>query len=115
MSVALVKEEIENFLKSKDPAEVLCIRGKWGIGKTYAWNDCLDKMQRARLLNVKYYSYVSIFGINSSDELKSLIFENKHKLTLSDPTGCIFVDRLLNHFQKHSRKYINYIRTIPFL
>ena len=35
MSTALVEKEIERFLASPEP-EVLCLRGKWGVGKTYS-------------------------------------------------------------------------------
>jgi hypothetical protein len=36
MSATLVEKEIERFLASPEP-EVLCLRGKWGVGKTYSW------------------------------------------------------------------------------
>jgi len=38
----LVKREIVRFLKSEEP-EVLCIRGKWGVGKTYSWKQYLKE------------------------------------------------------------------------
>ncbi len=40
MSIELVKAEIAKFLADADPM-VLCIRGRWGVGKTYAWNEQL--------------------------------------------------------------------------
>ena len=32
-----VEKEIARFLVSPEP-EVLCISGKWGVGKTFSWN-----------------------------------------------------------------------------
>ena len=83
MSVKLVNDEIAKFLARSD-AEVLCVRGKWGVGKTYAWREGVRiARQDKKKIALKRYSYVSLFGISSLDELKSAIFENV--LTLSDP------------------------------
>lgn len=71
----LLAKEIERFL-STDTPEVLCIRGKWGVGKTYGWNEYLAKAKTAKLLAMKRYAYVSLFGIQSLDECKYAIFEN---------------------------------------
>jgi hypothetical protein len=78
MSTKLVKEEIARFLQRAD-AEVLCIRGKWGVGKTCAW---AKQFEAAQLSKIPRYSYVSLFGVNSLDELKFSIFENV--ITLSE-------------------------------
>jgi hypothetical protein len=61
------------FLASADP-EVLCIRGRWGSGKTFAWRDVLATQKDHAAL--KRYSYVSLFGIDSLEGVKSAIFEN---------------------------------------
>jgi hypothetical protein len=74
-STALVQTEIRRFLRSEDP-EVLCITGKWGVGKTYTWQAELDRARAARSVGLKRYSYVSLFGINSLEGLKLSIFEN---------------------------------------
>lgn len=75
MSVALVKNEILTFLKSSEPG-VLCVRGKWGVGKTFAWSEQLKTAHDRKEIALTRYSYVSLFGINSLDELKLSIFEN---------------------------------------
>ena len=46
-STAVVKSEIERFLKSTD-AEVLCISGEWGVGKTPTWQTILDRLRSKR-------------------------------------------------------------------
>jgi len=63
-------------------AEVLCIRGKWGVGKTYTWDKQLEAAQQEKTVKLPRYSYVSLFGVNSLDELKFAIFENV--ITLSE-------------------------------
>lgn len=81
MSVDLVRQEISRFLDRPDP-EVLCIRGRWGVGKTYTWSKQLEAAQKAKKISLARYSYVSLFGINTLDELKFAIFENV--ITLSE-------------------------------
>jgi hypothetical protein len=71
----LLKKEVDRFLSCKSP-EVLCIRGKWGVGKTYGWNNFLLQAKASNAIALNKYAYVSLFGIQSLDELKYSIFEN---------------------------------------
>ncbi len=73
MSVVLVKQQIQRFLASNTP-EVLAIKGGWGVGKTYSWNEYIEEFKDECAL--KSYSYVSLFGLNSIDELKQATFIN---------------------------------------
>ena len=41
----LLIKELKKFLGS-EKAEVLCIRGEWGIGKTFTWNEVLKCIPR---------------------------------------------------------------------
>src|SRR5262249_3975117 len=75
VSVQLVNGEITKFLSTAE-AGVLCIRGKWGVGKTYTWDRALEEAQRAKKVGVHRYSYVSLFGVDSIEDLKSAVFEN---------------------------------------
>src|SRR5258708_22234245 len=75
MSIALVEREVRRFLSSKEP-EVICVSGHWGVGKTFAWNHFLEDARSNRQIGLNCYSYVSLFGVNSLDELKYSIFEN---------------------------------------
>jgi hypothetical protein len=79
MSIELVEAEIAKFLTDADPA-VLCLRGRWGVGKTYVWNEQLKLAQSAAQLAMKNYAYVSLFGLNSLDSLKFAIFENSQNV-----------------------------------
>jgi hypothetical protein len=75
VSVELVESEIRRFLSSDEP-EVICITGRWGVGKTYAWKTYVQDAQKSGKIALKSYSYVSLFGIKSLDDLKFAVFEN---------------------------------------
>jgi hypothetical protein len=74
MSTALVAAEISRFLASKEP-QVLCIKGKWGVGKTFAWRKYLADAESEKASAFDRYSYVSLFGLNSLDDLRYAIVE----------------------------------------
>ena len=75
MSIDILEDQIGRFLASEAP-EVMSIKGAWGVGKTYAWNKYLANAKNLKKIAFKKYSYVSLFGINSLDDLKFSIFEN---------------------------------------
>jgi hypothetical protein len=74
-STDIVRNEIKRFLQSKE-AEVICITGDWGVGKTYTWQTELDAARERKEIGLARYSYASLFGINSLDGLKLALFEN---------------------------------------
>lgn len=76
MSVQNVRDAIQRFLHNEDP-QVLCIRGAWGTGKTYTWDDVLAKLAQdpKKALTFKTYAKVSLFGLNSIQEIKREIFQ----------------------------------------
>lgn len=73
MSLAAFNHEAKEFLCASRP-EVLCVAGKWGVGKTYGWNGILKATRTS--IPLKHYSYVSLFGLGSLDEVRRAIFEN---------------------------------------
>jgi hypothetical protein len=75
MSIKIVREEIKRFLEEKG-SEVLCLKGKWGVGKTYAWNRYLQEVSDKGKLAFNKYAYVSLFGLNSLDDVKFSLFES---------------------------------------
>jgi hypothetical protein len=46
------------------------------VGKTYGWNRYLTEAAAAKSIELKRYAYVSLFGLNSLDNLKYALFEN---------------------------------------
>src|SRR5947209_4990449 len=75
MSIIPARREIERFLRSATP-EVLCFKGKWGVGKTYAWNEFLKRAKAEQGIALKRYAYVSLFGIGTIEQLKMSTVEN---------------------------------------
>jgi len=56
---------------------VALLSGEWGIGKTYFWSEFKQKY----LHNQKNVVYVSLFGVNSVDEIKNEIIIQLSKYT----------------------------------
>ena len=85
MSVQKVRDAIERLLAKKTP-QVLCIRGVWGTGKTYTWNDVLLNAAKAKKVEAEKYGKVSLFGLNSIQEIKREIFQSTRPDRLGKPT-----------------------------
>lgn len=78
MSIKTVELEIARFLSSEEP-EVLCISGAWGVGKTFTW---MKNVKDAAEISLPQYSYVSLFGQNSLQDVRNSIFENARSTTV---------------------------------
>lgn len=76
MSHQTLENNIKQFLQ-EDINDVLGLYGDWGNGKTFFWKNIIKKHKD--LINPKFlgYSYVSLFGVNSIEQLKLAIFLNK--------------------------------------
>jgi hypothetical protein len=112
MSIEVVKKQVHAFLKKDDP-EVLSIKGDWGVGKTFTWKQYLSQYKSDISLN--RYSYVSLFGINSIDDLKFAIFENiiKKELIGKEANLDTFKENTLSLFEKYSRKSSGFFSKNP--
>jgi hypothetical protein len=114
LSTQLVRSEILRFLSSSDP-EVVSIRGAWGVGKTYAWRFYFREAQGATGgIALTRYAYVSLFGINSLEQLKHAIFESTVKT--SDLTGrpsFATVGESISTIEKIGRKGAQVVRQLP--
>ena len=62
MSLQLIQKVLRKFVATEIP-EVMCLRGKWGIGKTYAWNRLLQDAIADNQVALPFYAYVSLFGL----------------------------------------------------
>ena len=92
MSQERALTEIHRFLSTSDP-EVLSISGRWGVGKTFAWDHTLNARKSETPL--RRYAYVSVFGLRSLDALKTAIVQSTVSLdgNALEPT----VDSFLEH------------------
>jgi hypothetical protein len=76
MSANLVRQTIRAFLQTPIP-EVLCISGRWGVGKTFIWNEEFKQSKMEKKVALPYYCCVSLFGTQSIDEIRQAVFENR--------------------------------------
>lgn len=76
MSQARALHEINRFLSSAK-SEVLSISGRWGVGKTHAWDAAMVAIgEKAPLPR---YAYASVFGLRSLEALKTAIVQSTVK------------------------------------
>ncbi|MDO8417289.1 MAG: hypothetical protein Q7S87_13870 [Agitococcus sp.] len=80
MSFNTIRSIVTRFVKD-GTANVLVIKGAWGVGKTHAWREIL-KENKGNILFFKNYCYVSLFGISSMAELKTTIFSKTQQITV---------------------------------
>ncbi len=66
-----VESTLRSFVVSKEPT-ALALQGSWGVGKTYLWNERIIK-QHLKVRREEKYTYVSLFGINTLDDLKAVV------------------------------------------
>ncbi|MDJ0902444.1 MAG: hypothetical protein QNJ55_26935 [Xenococcus sp. MO_188.B8] len=76
MNKSIIEETLNSFIYD-EKLSVLVLRGAWGIGKTYFWDEYVqEKVENKanKALNQTAYSYVSLFGLHDLSQLKSKIF-----------------------------------------
>ena len=67
----VARKELEEFFKSGE-AGVFVLKGKWGVGKTHLVRDVVEGNSNKQG-GIKH-AYVSLFGVNSTEELTEAIF-----------------------------------------
>ncbi|HEX8568080.1 MAG TPA: P-loop NTPase fold protein [Pyrinomonadaceae bacterium] len=79
MSLKEIQQTIEKFI-STSHNDLLVIKGNWGVGKTYFWQNLIKKALNTNLklnnridLEKSHYAYVSLFGLSSPEELRDTI------------------------------------------
>lgn len=116
MTLALVRNELNRFLKEPE-AEVLALRGKWGVGKTYSWNRILEDANRCNEISRERYAYLSLFGISSLDELRFSLFEQSidRQLIGKQPTLATFRDNAAQLSLSLGRRAWKLASSTPFM
>ena len=77
-----IDHQIDLFLRD-DQAEILCMTGDWGIGKTTMWRQKLSNYGKTCHKQKPLHSYVSLFGLNSPGELRIAIFAQTKRIKSS--------------------------------
>lgn len=57
-------------------AKVVVIKGNWGVGKTYFWDNYISTRIESRDLSQLAYSYISLFGSSSLEDVRKRVFHN---------------------------------------
>ena len=82
MSVKNLEERLANIL-GRDDAVVVSINGKWGVGKTYFWNEFKDKLTSKKITSWYKFNkkstgqktaYISLFGKEKISDIRTDIF-----------------------------------------
>ena len=97
--------------------EAMCIAGKWGTGKTYAWRRILKAASASGSIGHTKYSYVSLFGSGSISDLRTSIFENAIDVSdIGNPEKVGDVDDLLNRLAGLTRRHATFLaKSMQFL
>lgn len=116
MTIDIIKGEIGRFLNDKTP-EVMAIKGKWGVGKTYSWKKFLLEAKEDKRVCLNRYSYVSLFGLNSLDQFKYALFENTTTKNLIGTDASL--DTLNQHWlsilEQKGRGLAKWFSKLPYL
>jgi hypothetical protein len=106
------KAEIERFLCGSDP-EVLCVTGEWGVGKTFLWRSTLKRIRELKVLKLTRYSYVSLFGSKSLDDVKSALFENMEWLDQEDLNFAQRGQAGMKALFGHAKRFTRLVEALP--
>ncbi|WP_460052736.1 P-loop NTPase fold protein [Pseudomonas sp. H1_A05] len=77
-----LKKSLDVFFESS--SGVIVLRGDWGVGKTYFWDDYITSRIQKKDLTQIAYSYVSLFGRNSLADIRASIFQNGRAIASDD-------------------------------
>lgn len=78
---------LERIVHSRDACAAV-LQGRWGRGKTHAWNAVWDRYSAQMMYGERpsvSYSYVSLFGVETMAELKTSIYINTQTPSVVPP------------------------------
>jgi len=116
MSLQSIRNQILKFASDSVPS-VIAINGDWGVGKTFAWNKFLLEAKEKEMLSANKYSYVSLFGMASLENLKLSIFENA---VSKESIGCepslkSFRENTVGALETFGRGALNKLKDVPYI
>ncbi|MCX2191952.1 KAP family NTPase [Pantoea agglomerans] len=116
MSIKSIKSQIDYFLALSNPF-VMAIKGDWGIGKTFSWNKYLAEARKEDRISGVKYSYVSLFGIKSIEQLKEAIFSNavSNNHAGEQPSLQTFQNNAKNLVESFSKNSWKFMKDVPYL
>jgi hypothetical protein len=95
------REVLTQFLTSDQP-RAIALHGLWGRGKTYLWKDVVRSTPNIPWVR---YSYVSLFGVSSLEDLKAALFEKSTETSgAHKPEQVVSFDSSLKELGDAARK-----------
>jgi hypothetical protein len=82
MPTYLLKRSLDSFFAGDD--KVLVIKGAWGVGKTYFWDEYIETRIKKKDLKQIAYSYVSLFGKASLADIRASVFQSAKSIAASE-------------------------------
>lgn len=73
-SFAQTRLTLESFLQDPTP-RVIAIKGAWGVGKTYCWNEVMKS--RTSIPGCNVVSYASLFGLPGLADIRRTLLVNR--------------------------------------
>jgi hypothetical protein len=95
-----LERSLDAFFKGE--AKVAVIKGSWGVGKTYFWNNYIDKRISNKNLSQIAYSYISLFGKTSLLDVKKSLFHSAKPISSDGDIETAFDDQF-----SHSSSLLN--------
>lgn len=118
MSIKTVNEVISRILRESAP-KVVAIKGAWGCGKTHAWQNLIADLRGE--CHRQEYSYASLFGITSINQLRIALFANTQAISINAKSADEYVDPLairIRDFRRSSKQFNDKIKAaidhLPF-
>lgn len=118
MSIKTVNEVISRILRESAP-KVVAIKGAWGCGKTHAWQNLIADLRGE--CHRQEYSYASLFGITSINQLRTALFANTQAISTNAKSADEYVDPLairIRDFRRSSKQFNDKIKAaidhLPF-
>lgn len=79
-----IVEFCKDYVTDNDDADyAILLKGSWGCGKTYIWENRIKKELLNEKLNEDEIWYISLFGLQTVNDLKDKFFEAAHPLISS--------------------------------
>jgi len=100
-----LKNTLDAFLTGD--LNVLVIKGAWGVGKTYFWDDYITKRIEEKDLTQVAYSYISLFGHYSLEDLRKRVFHSTK--SVSDD------NRIDESFKQESIEASSFLSKVPWI
>jgi hypothetical protein len=108
MAIGKVEPVVRHFI-ADNSNDVLVLKGQWGVGKTYFWHSVVKSASKSSSIGRDSYAYVSLFGLNSLDDLRNAIFASRVK------TSDIGRNDPLSVLEINAKGLVKYLKRLPKL